>query len=301
MEFVTVTFDRDFHQQILQSMSMDKFILDNCIHYIIIEKTSKTLEEWHASLDPYYQRHKLVLIDNISSEMCSGDINGYYRQQVIKLTISKIIQGDTYIILDSKDIFIKPFNTRNWPIIDGNQYLYSKIDNKWTEGSLSSWNGWMDHVERWTNLPKPEWFWIPVTPFRINKHNINKMLDLIDINKLFLTAEITPDSASEFILYRYFSDCIPAKVGISKFVDNTKYYEICDTLSLRNTFDEYFIHRVVMAIDLKSRINLSIHRFYIANFPKDIDIIKLKLYKDVGLDKELVNKAFDVDYWIANR
>jgi hypothetical protein len=288
MEFVTVTCDRDIHQQILQSMSMDRFIQDPCYHYIVVESRLKPINEWQALLEPYYTKHTLILIDGHSPDIrniCGKYINGYYRQQILKLYISKIIKSDYYTILDSKDLFIKHLSTVNWPIIEGNNKFLHFMNGEYPPGTLV-YKQWCDLIETTTGITKPLWAWYLHTPFRCKTEICKNIVDSLDINKLFDGLEYP----SEFILYRYFTD--------------TGFNPILHQDSLNDRFSVQFWENLeIPEFDniLRDRRTylVSFHRFFIAKNKEKIDKIKLKLV-DIGLDSSLVERAFDYEYWIKN-
>lgn len=61
MDIVTVTYGREFEQQLIQSRSINQFILEPITHYIIIEDRFN-IQQWTLALEPIYTRHRLVII-----------------------------------------------------------------------------------------------------------------------------------------------------------------------------------------------------------------------------------------------
>lgn len=288
MEFVTVTCDRDIHQQLLQSMSMDKFIQNPCRHYIVVEHSSKSINEWQILLDPYYTKHTLVLIDGNSPDIrniCGNYLKGYYRQQILKLYIAKIIKSDYYTILDSKDLFIKHLSTSNWPILEGNDKILYFIDGEYPPGT-QQYKEWCDLIEATTGISKPTWAWYMHTPFKCKTEICKKIVDSLDINKLF----DGPEYPSEFILYRYFTDTGFNPILYRDSLNDRFSVQFWEDLDVPNFDDILHDNRTY---------SVSFHRFFIAKNKEKIDEIKLKLV-DIGLDVSLVNRAFDYEYWTNN-
>lgn len=107
MDVVTVTYNNDFNNMLRQAQSIYKYT-EPFTHWVIINDKSQ-LDFWRRNLEPYYAKHTLHLLhicnDTISSVYC-----GYRRQQLIKLYMSKIIK-EKYLVLDSKNFFIRPTST----------------------------------------------------------------------------------------------------------------------------------------------------------------------------------------------
>ena len=62
IDLVTITCTRDCGIQELQSYSLDLMVTDACNHYVVVEDSNTTIEQWNSVLSPYYTRHKLHLI-----------------------------------------------------------------------------------------------------------------------------------------------------------------------------------------------------------------------------------------------
>lgn len=116
MDLVTVTCLRDYHEMMMQAESMQKFV-DPCTHWVIVNDDDNIISQssyqtfWKNSLEPYYENHTLQLL---FPKFDIEDINvGWNRQQYYKLIIGEYIKDD-YLILDSKNFFIKPCNINEW-------------------------------------------------------------------------------------------------------------------------------------------------------------------------------------------
>jgi hypothetical protein len=195
MDLVTVTWSTDLYLQKLQAYSINKYVQDTCIHWVIIEDDIIPIHTWLSELAPFYTKHTLKIIHH--SELTTDNKSiGWVRQQILKFKIVNYIQGDSYIILDSKNFFIKPVNLNSWPIDEGNGS--SHYDQETDNGK---WKTWIEHVHKKTGLPVPEEFWAPETPFVIKTKVARKMMELFSIEELFDNAY----DPSEFILYRFLS------------------------------------------------------------------------------------------------
>ena len=104
MDLVTVTCDLDFNQMLLQAESISKF-LKPCTHWVVINDQHIDKEKWESALTPYYHNHTLKLFtpnwNSIPSDF------GWAKQQAYKFVVSKYVNDD-YLLLDSKNFFIKP-------------------------------------------------------------------------------------------------------------------------------------------------------------------------------------------------
>ena len=195
MDLVTVTWSTDLYLQKLQAYSINKYVEGTCIHWVIIEDDIVPVHTWLRELEPFYKRHVLKIIHH--SELTTDNTSiGWVRQQILKFKIVNYIQSSGYIILDSKNFFIKSVNLNSWPIDEGNgaPHFSQETDN-------GKWKTWINHVHNKTSLTVPDEFWAPETPFVIKTEIANKMLRLFSIEDLFDNAY----DPSEFILYRFLS------------------------------------------------------------------------------------------------
>jgi len=189
INLATVTCTRDKYPQILQSHSIDLFVSVQCTHYIFVEDTYTPLSEWEALLKPFYTKHKLKILYGVK---CPFD-RGWVNQQYLKLLAYKYI-ADDYIILDSKNFFIKK-SSFDWKFIEGCGWCHYKETDAW-------YNEYINTVSDKYNKSKPEIIHHILTPFKVRKNvleEIHRQVDLIDVFKL---AKLP----TEFGLYSIFTD-----------------------------------------------------------------------------------------------
>lgn len=208
-KLVTVTCDRDLNQLILQSHSIDLFVKEKIQHFIFVENTTKSIEDWYKILKPFYSKHDLQLfLQNVNADM-----HGWYNQQIIKLNAVNYINDD-YIVLDSKNFFIKPTNL-NYTIPEGSYLLLDST-------------GWTDKFSKYLknvyNLSVPTYFYTQQTPFFMRKSVVERILTSIDINKLFVDCAKEQIYPSEFLLYGIFSDIKPNKKEWNKNYESHTIY-----------------------------------------------------------------------------
>jgi hypothetical protein len=110
MKLLTIACERDKKQLLMQAESIMLF-LKPCTHYVVINEENPNLQEWEDLLSIYYTNHKLVILhyplDTYIPRWKDGmNYVGWHRANILKFLAFKDIQDD-YLILDSKNIFIK--------------------------------------------------------------------------------------------------------------------------------------------------------------------------------------------------
>jgi len=109
----TVTCNRDFQEMLLQAESIGKFV-EPCRHIIIINEPNPNIKFWYKWLTPYYKNHELIILpgyEDVSKthKITGKKLMGWTTQQVQKLFIGMKHEFlDDYILLDSKNFFVKP-------------------------------------------------------------------------------------------------------------------------------------------------------------------------------------------------
>ena len=189
---VTITCTRDKKQMILQSYSIEKFVLVPCIHWVFIEDTSTSLEEWHEILKMYYNGiHTLKIIKLDVNE----NVGGWHRQEIGKLEAFKYINDD-YITLDTKNFFFKE-TYLDWKILEGNGWL-SNVD-------FNYFDEFIDFCSKKLNLPKPQFFNSQDTPFKYQKSVMEK-IHKVNFSDLIIEASKLNILACEQVVYDFFTD-----------------------------------------------------------------------------------------------
>ena len=264
MNFVTVTCSTDFDAMLLQSSSLE-FVIDNITHFVIIQDSKIELEQWQSALSPYYTRHTLVLIQND----LSLKYNGWRQQQILKLEIAKKINTENYLVLDSKNFFIKPFNITDWDVLHGNGSLFLYYKNNKERLNLDIF---LEQVCKKYNKKIPKLQIDYMTPYKLNTGIVNTIIDT-DYQSLFFEYELT----SEFALYNVFlsnSELVKCNTGKNKLVVN------------------YF---KTLPIEIpKTAFVLGIHRILIIEENKNLLNNLIEVLSSKGLDKHLLSKYLGV-------
>jgi hypothetical protein len=264
MNFVTVTYSTDFDAMILQASSL-KFVIDNITHFVIIQDSKIELKQWQSALSPYYTRHKFVLIQNDLALKCDG----WRQQQILKLEIAKKVNTESYLVLDSKNFFIKPFNISDWDIDHGNGslFLYYKNNKKRLDVDI-----FLEKASVKYNKTIPKLHIDYMTPYKLNTAIVNTIIDT-DYQSLFFEHELP----SEFALYNMFlssSEIIKSNKSKHRLVLN--YFKSLPKEIYTTTF-VLGIHRRLVIEENKNKLNIL------------IEVLSSK-----GLDKRLLSKYLGV-------
>jgi hypothetical protein len=279
MYLATVTCNRDFQQMLLQAESIEKFV-EPCSHIIIINEDQPDLEFWNRWLSPYYKNHKLTIIPRISyyypttflglsvGQNLSGDSssNGWRTQQLQKLLLAYEFEDD-YLLLDSKNFFIRKTNINEWENIPGSGAVVELRDEDYF--TLSS-----KIYSKILNSPI-EYYFKPQTPFKINKESLISKCKISELAYLLFYPEFEGHPATEGIFYSHF-----IKDEIIKFRDS---YNIADknytTLWIHNRQE---IDRILFDISSSDKIKVAgIHRELLSKLDeKELQIINFWITSD---------------------
>lgn len=286
---VTVTCDRDFDMMLMQAQSIDKFLLDRSTHWVVIQTSSKPIQEWVDALSPYYtgpcqlrffdtRSYKKTLSENL---LTPGHKN-WIDQQMLKLLIVDRIDSDSYLVLDTKNFFIKPTRLSESPQHEGNAF----IDER--QKQYRYWPDWIELLENITGK-KPTHFWEPTTPFRMKTSIVKEILNnhpklelLFDYVHNGLTI---PAGISEFILYRFYSN----------FDFNTSVKSFSFTF-----WGNYTIEMFRSCLTDNNIKIIGFHRFFIRDQSDDCISEIQKSLIEIGFDNNIVNRVFDKKYWAIN-
>jgi hypothetical protein len=281
MELVTVTCDRDFNQMVLQSHSINRFVISGMpiVHWVIIESSNKSMQEWKDVLSPFYQRHNLKLILGSSLIKVDEKIYGYFRQQMLKLLIANLVDDDTYLVLDSKNVFVRHCSLDTWPIEEGNNYRDRR-------DLLILYKSYIDYLENlfgWC----PTNFWHPITPFLMKKEVVKLILDKINVYEILDTSKIN-HRVSEFVLYKFFAKEDESMPRVKEF-DHCLWGE---TSQVPNPAEwiNYLVSDRAITLNLENVVILSFNRKYMIKQP-DVFLKIAKSLSQNGLDFSILVKA----------
>lgn len=197
MDIVTIACTRDKHAVVLQAESIKLYVTTKITHWVILQDTETSHDEWHSLLQPFYQDHELKIIDN----WVDCNLNGWNQQQILKFQASKFINNDSYLILDSKNLFIKKTDLSEFSLEGHRHYIDTVM-------LQANFNAWYKYIQDNLNFNLPKISWVPQTPFTVKTDTVNRLIASIDLEKFYIDFfKIYPhDHPSEFLLYRFFSD-----------------------------------------------------------------------------------------------
>lgn len=200
MDIVTVTTTKHKDAMLLHSFSLNRLLEPACTHWVIIEDSATSEEEWTRLLAPIYTRHTLKIV-YVPISQDDFNVIGWCRQQVFKFTIADLIDSEYYCILDTKNILIRPTNFDQWDVEEGNNTIQR-------EGAIGfeKWTSWIDRCANLLGREKPERYWSPETPFKVKTSKVKEIINAVDLVKEFSDKRT---DLSEFILYRFFTDVKP--------------------------------------------------------------------------------------------
>lgn len=203
MHLVTITCNQDLKQTLVQAESIQKYF-EPCTHHIVVNDKDPDMDMWHKLLSPYYTKHTLKLTkcdwEKYPVYWQPGRIDpfdGWHSQQVLKYEIFKTIQDD-YLILDSKNFFIKPTTFKLWDNVIGcGQTLDVKKNIKFQTDTV-----WRKTYEMYSSEYDIELDFVLQmdTPFVFRKKHLEKIKDYDTFLENFNNTKIMP---SEFMLYTF--------------------------------------------------------------------------------------------------
>lgn len=148
--FATIAYKGDLRMLLLQMLSIDRLFDINQIkeHLIILNMkeeerngnyTDLMYQILKTSLSKlYFLKVKIILSSELLTLVELERSEGQRSQQILKLRASKIVDTETYILLDAKNIFLRPTSLSDF--IDGNGKFFTKISKVQPQ--------WEDYVEQ---------------------------------------------------------------------------------------------------------------------------------------------------------
>ena len=210
MYLATVTCNRDFQQMLLQAESIQRF-LNPCKHVIIINESYPDLDFWNRWLQPYYKNHELVIIPSIQYSYPSnsfgnrdryGEIDavssGWRSQQLQKMLLAYQYEDD-YLLLDSKNFFIKPTDINEWEnYIGSDSFLKYGADHNF----CGTYQKYSELFEK-----DIDYYAGPYTPFKIKRELLVSNCKIGELGyKLFYPEHHNSTPASEGIFYSFIAE-----------------------------------------------------------------------------------------------
>lgn len=139
LPIITVTCTRDLPLLELQAQSICLYLDKSCPVWIIVNETDTTewFEYFNKNIRDYYKDHKLTLLtlsefDGEWFHWVPSTINpwavGWETQQVLKLAVATKLSSVGYLILDSQNFLIKPWDPNAFDLDEGKvPYRHSPV------------------------------------------------------------------------------------------------------------------------------------------------------------------------------
>ena len=283
MDLVTIACERDIQDLLLQAHSIDKFIEKPCIHWITVEDESLTPEEWHGLLAPYYTRHKLHLTFSQRPDLTFEEpFNlGYRRQQILKLQAAASVPADNVLVLDCKNIFVRPTDLETWPYKNGIG-RYTSLD---IEPEDFFPRQWIRYVHERTELKIPNKF--PpclATPYAVTTKYARAAVNHPLFESLFYNKEDFFPMTEMFYLQFF----IPNEVleeETDTICSAVSYYDIPNI----DDCDDHFKLMIYYCVDVYNSPTHGLHRKVRRHIPNSAKAIYSEWLKSLGLNSTLVD------------
>jgi len=314
MDIVTIVCEQDLADIVLQAHTINKFV-SPCRHYVTIEDDSLSLDKWYEILSPFYTKHELILTSVPRPEnpefvphtgMFETKGFGWRRSAMLKLQVASQVFGESALILDCKNIFVRPTDLDQWPFKHGNGRYHYGFDERFPAGK------WMHYVVSKTGMKMPPR--LPgamPTPFVFNKEICRKATDHPLFETLFMNNDgVVP--AGECDYYYFFVDeedydepqnlVCPAidNYRIAQGTDpftNTR-FEITTNTDDENYHAQFLEHSINQCVDINSPTH-GIHSGIRNYLPQNAKSFYGNWLISLGLDSELVNNYMNPTSFVS--
>lgn len=215
MEIVTIACARDKVDLILQAHSIAKFVTVPTTHTIVIEDDEMSVDEWANVIEPHYANSNitLCLFKANPREVVSFGLPspiGHRRVGYLKLEAVARAGTDKVLVLDGKNIFIRPTSLSDWNDIkhgNGRNVLVANVDDKNIRNPGAVPLQWMKYVcSKFENAKLPRRMPLPLeTPYVMQRDVARMIVTRPEYNHdLFLQDMIWP--FTELHMYYCFID-----------------------------------------------------------------------------------------------
>lgn len=278
-DIVTVVQLDDLNQVIFQAHSIETFIVDPVTHWIIVQDRSD-LDIWKEKLQDLYIRHQLKIIPTLlpDSEDNRDDRSrdGYRNQMILKLMAVNLFDSERYIVLDSKNFFIKKQSLNDWPTLDGRPVI-ERVDHE-----TIFRKHWLDSVTDHLGIKRVKYGYEILTPFVMTSEIAKKCCEY-DLILLF-NEMIKPHGhqESEFLFYSMIAYNFFEKLSIqeesvvSDYSESDTYY--LKTIDIDKTSLEEIYTRPMNRA-------MGIHRDVVAELTDKNKKILTEWFVGIGLDQ----------------
>jgi len=169
INIVTLTFLRDLRQTLLQAESIQKFV-SPCVHFVIVTNnwvSDSQKNRWRRLLQPYYTKHKLVLIflSEKNKDIVLYLNSNYWNSFKYQFTIAETLDDD-YLVLNAKNFFWNPTNLEDLRHLNGN------LSIRKVEDEPVSWRNGIKLFCDFFKVPVPNYVLWSFTPAMVKRNLI---------------------------------------------------------------------------------------------------------------------------------
>lgn len=291
MQILTVACERDIQDLLLQAHSIDKFIQEPCQHWITVEDESLTPDRWRELLAPYYTKHTLHLTFSKRPDLEFKEpfTLGYRRQQVVKIQTAANVTSERSLVLDCKNIFIRPVDLSSWPYKNSvGRYLY--LEN---EADDFFPRKWINYIHEQTGIPIPKKFPPTLaTPFAVTTEYMKKAAEHPLFESLFYN-NIDMFPMTEMFYYYFFVPEEELDEPKETICSAMSYYDVPDI----NDCDDHFRVSIHHCVNTYNSPTHGLHRKVRRYMPLSAKHIYSEWLKSLGLNSTLVE---DYVYFMAD-
>lgn len=279
MFLATITCNRDFNQMLLQAESIQKF-LEPCKHVIILNEDNPDFDFWYRWLKPYYTKHSLEILPRINYDYPVAALgytrlgnfdhvaHGWRMQQLQKLLLAYQYNED-YLLLDSKNFFIRNASLENYSNLIGPGNYSEAITTK----------PFNETVENYTRLfgYSPKYYFKPQTPFKIESRYLTEKCELSKLGYMLFYPHFYHSPASEFIFYSY-------------LVDEHAWEKATETLdcTLWLNYKEDLEHYLKKVLHTPVFLTSGVHRLFLSKIDeKELNMINAWIKVRLGLKNKI--------------
>ena len=125
VDFLTIVYEREVLLLKLQARSFAKFMDPDDVGTLMIIVNDPDPDATRALIDEHVMpeygafRDSVVILNATDLPDTQYPVNGWRRQQSVKLLVARKFDGDYYIALDAKNHFIKPCSVHDFILPDG--------------------------------------------------------------------------------------------------------------------------------------------------------------------------------------
>lgn len=202
LSFVTVVFEAEFALLHLQARSMAVFVPRDLVREIVVIDNSARgmpADVRDGVMAGYGALAPLVRILRARDISRVPSTTGWRSQQVLKLCVAELLDGDRYVVLDAKNHFVRTLEPSFFTAADG------RLRAVFYSYSTHTLRGDLEHVLRYLGLDPAdhvEHFTATVTPFALDATVVTAMIRGIEERSgNDFAREFVANDLLEFFLY----------------------------------------------------------------------------------------------------